>query len=144
MVSTRPVHNLPVASQVNRPIILGLSGVVKRNTEIGTIPIWGPLFRVSFDLKINSLASGNRGGWSSVLSFKKDGGARNMAQIGDRIPAIFLNKKGFLHFCSSVNRNRNYCVNFNSIKLEKWYNISLAQTWENGKVRETEKNHYIT
>ena len=118
--------------------MLGLSGVLKKNTEITTISSWGPQFRVSFDLKINSLASGNRGGWSSVLSFKKDGGARNNGQLGDRIPAIFMNKKGFLLFSSSVNRNRNYNFKPYSIKLKKWYSIALAQTWENGKVRETE------
>ena len=92
---------LTAASAAYRNLIwekIGLSGVVKKNTEIATIPSWGPQFRVSFDLKINSLASGNRGGWSSVIAFKKDGGARNAGQIGDRIPAIFFNKKGILHF----------------------------------------------
>ena len=112
---------------------------MRRNTEIGTIATWGPQFRVCFDLKINSHVSGNRGGWSSVISFKKDGGARDAEQIGDRIPAIFFNKKGILHFSTSVNRNRNYNFNFNSIKLNKWYSIALAQTWENDKVRGTEK-----
>ena len=65
---------------------IGLSGAVKRNSEIGTIPSWGPQFRVSFDLKINSLAPGD---WASIIAFKKDGGARNNGEIGDRIPAIF-------------------------------------------------------
>ena len=118
--------------------MLGLSGDVKRNTEIGKIPSWGPQFRVSFDLKINSHVSGNSG-WSSVLAFKSDGGASNSRKIGDRIPAIFMFKKGFLHFTSGVNRKRNYNFNFNSIKLSKWYSITIEQTREKGKVRETEK-----
>ena len=48
-----------LASQDNRPIILGLSGDVKKKTEIGTIPSWGPQFRISFDLKINSHVAGD-------------------------------------------------------------------------------------
>ena len=112
---------------------IGLSGDVEKNTEIGTIPSWGPHFRVSFDLKINS---GSKAGWSSVLSFKSDGGARNMEEMGDRIPAIFLNKKGSIHFTSGVNGNRNYVFNFNSIKLNKWYSIAVEQIRNKGKVRE--------
>ena len=71
----------PAADASYRNLIwenISLSGVVKKNTAIATIPSWGPQFRISFDLKINSLASGNRGGWASVISFKKDGGARDM------------------------------------------------------------------
>ena len=114
----------------------GLSGVVKKNTEIGTIPSWGPQYRVRFDVKINSYRFGNRGGWSSIISFKRDGGKRNGGVIGDRNPAIFLNKKGFLTFASGVNGNPNHNFNFNSIKLKKWYSIEIAQTRDKGKVRE--------
>ena len=126
-----------LASQDNRPIILGLSGDVKKKTEIGTIPSWGPQFRVSFDLKINSQVSGDRGGFASVLSFKGNGGKNN----GRRIPDILMNKKGFLHFTSAVNGNRNYNFNINSIKLNKWYSIAIEQIRDEGKVRETEKLH---
>ena len=123
---------------------IGLSGDVKKNTEIGKIPTWGPEFRVTFDLKINSLVSG-RGGWTNVISFQINGGKRNNVKMGDRIPSIFLNKKGFLHFTSGVNRNRNHVFNFNSIKLKKWFSIAIQQTRENGKVREIEKKkNYIT
>ena len=122
---------------------IGLSGDVKKNTEIGKIPTWGPEFRVTFDLKIHSLVSAS---WTNVISFKINGGKSNSGKMGDRIPAIFLNnKKGFLHFTSGVNRNRNHAFNFNSIKLKKWFSIAIQQTRENGKVREIEKKkNYIT
>ena len=119
--------------------MLGLSGDVKRNTEIETIPTWGPLFRVSFDLKINSQVSSNNG-WASVLSFKGNEGATDRSKYGDRIPAIFLHKKGFLHFTSGVNGNRNHAFNFNSIKLNKWYSITIQQTLEKGKVGRMKRN----
>ena len=114
----------------------GLSGVVKKNTEIGKIATWGPQFRVSFDLKINSHVAGNRGGWSNVISFKGNGGTSNMWKIGDRIPAIFMNRKRSLHFTNAVNGNSNYHFDFHSINVNKWYSITIQQIWENGKVRD--------
>ena len=119
-------------SRIDKDENIGLSGDVKKNTEIGALPSWGPEFRISFDLMVNSLSGGT---WLSVLSFKRDGGKRNIGKIGDRIPGIYLNKKGFLHFASGVNRNRNYKFNFDSIKLKKWYSILIEQSKDKGKVR---------
>ena len=117
----------------------GFSGKIEKNTEIATIPRWGPWFRVSFDLKINSYRSVNKGGWSSVIAFKKDGGESNLEKIGDRIPAVFLNKKESLHFSSGVSGKRNHNFDFISIKLKKWYGIVIEQTRDKGKVRESDK-----
>ena len=119
-------------SRIDKDENIGLSGDVKKNTEIGALPSWGPEFRISFDLMVNSLSGGT---WLSVLSFKRDGGKRNGGVIGDRNPAIFLNKKGFITFASGVNGNPNHNFNFNSIKLKKWYSIEIAQTRDKGKVR---------
>ena len=121
----------------------GLSGNVKRNTEIATIPSLGPTFRVSFDLKINSHVAGNRGGWSSIISFKGNGGTSNIGKIGDRIPAIFMNRKRYMHFSNAVNGNRNYRFNLPSITVNKWYSITIQQKRENGKVKEREKTLHI-
>ena len=114
---------------------------MRRNTEIGAIATWGPQFRVCFDLKINSHVSGNRGGWSNVISFKNNGGKGKLGQIGDRIPAIFLNRRGFLHFTNGVNGNNNYHFNFHSINVNKWYSITIQQTRNNDKAREKVKLH---
>ena len=114
---------------------IGQFGNPIKNTAIGTIASWGPQFRVSFDLKINSLYI-NWGVWSSVIAFKIDGGVGNSRKIGDRIPAIFLHKNGFLHFTNALNGNKNHVTNF-PVKLNKWYSIAVEQTLENGQVRET-------
>merc|ERR1719305_2168022 len=111
-----------------------LSGNVKRNTEIATIPSLGPTFRVSFDLKINSHVAGNRHGWSNVISFKSNGGTSNNRKIGDRIPAIFMNRKRFMHFTNAVNGNSNYRFNLPSINVNKWYSITIQQTRSNNKI----------
>ena len=116
---------------------------MKKNTEIGKIASWGPQFRVSFDLKINSHVDGNRGGWSNVISFKGNGGTSNMGKIGDRIPAIFMNRKGSLHFTSAVNGNRNHVFDFKPIKLNNWYSIAIEQKRENGKVKEKKENLHL-
>ena len=110
---------------------IGQSGVVKRNTEIATIPSWGPQFRVSFDLKVNS--RNRREIWASVLSFKGNGAKHDFRTVGDRIPAIYYHKSGFLHFASGVNGNRNYVFNY-PIKVKKWYSITIEQKLSNGKV----------
>ena len=112
---------------------IGQFGDPIKNTAIGTIASWGPQFRVNFDLKINSLYI-NWGVWSSVIAFKIDGGAGNNRKIGDRIPAIFLNKNGFLYF----EYHRNPHSSKIPVKLNKWYGITVEQTLENGKVKETQ------
>ena len=54
--------------------------------------------------------------------------------MGDRIPAIFYNSKGYLHIVSAVDKNANYAVDY-KIDLKKWYYIEIAQT-KIGKVSE--------
>ena len=129
---------LPAADATYRNLVwenIGLSGAVKKNTEIATIPSWGPLFRVSFDLMINSHASGpgGRGGWSSVISFKGNGGKKNSGSHGDRIPAVFMNN-GRLHFRTSVSGNSNYPLN-SAVPLKRWLHVIIEQNYLNKKVK---------
>ena len=79
---------MPAADVTYRNLVwenIGRSGVVKKNTVIGTIPSWGPLFRVSFDMKINSYRKTD---WTSILDFKGNGGTREKGKHGDRIPTV--------------------------------------------------------
>ena len=119
-------------------VILGLSGDVKRSTQIGpTIANWGPLFRVSLDLKMNSLVRVGGWGWSNVLVFKGNGASKNSGRNGDRIPGIWMHQSlryGLL-FTNSVNGNANFYFNNYSVKLNKWYNIVIEQKEVKGKVR---------
>ena len=111
---------------------IGCSGVIKKNTVIGTIPSWGPLFRVSFDMKINSYQKTD---WTSILDFKGNGGTREKGKHGDRIPTVLHEKKNKeLIFCSSVNGNENYHIKY-KVDLKKWYNIIIEQISIDGKVR---------
>ena len=104
---------------------------MKRNNLLETIDSWGPLFKVTFDLMIHSKLSSS---WSSILSFKGNGGLTDYVKYGDRAPAIFYNKRGFLHICNALNGNRNYCRN-KMVDLNKWYRIEVEQVSMEGKVR---------
>ena len=125
-----------MASLDNKPIILGLSGVVQRNNEIGTIRFWGPAFRVSFDLKINSHVSGTESGWASVLSFKGNGGRIKGRNLEARIPTMFLNNKGSLHFTNPGQKKMAL-----QMTLNKWYSVVVEQRAVAGKVRKQKENN---
>ena len=120
---------------------IGLSGDVKKNNEIATIPSWGPEFRISFDLKINSRVSGDRNGYTSVISFKGNGGKKDLGNHGDRIPCVFMNRNGRLHFRSSVSANSNYKLN-SPVPLKKWLHVIIEQKSSSGKVREILKQFH--
>ena len=50
-----------------------------------------------------------------------------------RIPAIFVNRNGYLHITSSVNGNRNHVYD-HKLKLQKWYKIIIEQVSLSKKV----------
>ena len=113
----------------------GLSGVVEKDNEIGTIESWGPHFRVSFEMIIKSFVGAK---WTNILSFKGNGATSHCCQLGDRAPAIFLqNKEKYLLFSHSVNGNGNYAYTYRGLQLNKWYKITVEQIKEirDGKVR---------
>ena len=55
--------------------------------------IWGPFFRVSFDLVIHSLSQDE---WSSLLAFR--GRGSTCVVCGEMVPVLFLNNyKSLIH-----------------------------------------------
>ena len=106
---------------------------INGNNLIGCINSWGPLFRVSFDLKINKLVHGGPvWGWSTVIVFKADD------KDGGRIPALFIHrmmKFGF-YISNSVNGNGNHHFLYTKFHLNNWINFVLEQSESgDGKVR---------
>ena len=110
---------------------IGLSGVLKRNTLLGSIPSWGPLYRISFDLKINSLS---RAAWTNVISFKGNGAKNNYGKHGDRVPAVFMDRKGRILVSSSVGANPHHPGVHSLVQLRKWLHVTIEQYPLNGKV----------
>ena len=112
----------------------GLSGVVEKDNEIGTIESWGPHFRVSFEMIIKSFVGAK---WTNILSFKGNGATSECCQPGDRAPAVFLQEnKKLLLFSNTVNGNGGYTFHWNKkVELNKWYKIIIEQISINGKVK---------
>ena len=112
----------------------GLSGVVEKDNEIGTIESWGPHFRVSFEMIIKSFVGAK---WTNILSFKGNGATSHCCQPGDRAPAVFLQEnKKLLIFSNTVNGNGGYAFHWNKkVELNKWYKIIIEQISINGKVK---------
>ena len=114
--------------------VTGHTGEIEENKEIGTIDIWGPMFRVSFDLIIHSYVRGKgRKGWTSVFSFKGNGGKRHCCKHGDRVPEIALDKNGGLRISNSVSGNAKYSF-ISKVRLKKWHSIIIEQAPTYGKV----------
>merc|ERR1719213_764308 len=108
----------------------GLNGDIKRNNEIGTMAIFGPEFRVSFDLFVNSHGNSKKRKLS-VMDFKGNDGKRKRGVL-----AIFINRKGLLRVKSSVRRKGSY--NFKTaIKLKTWHNITIQQKYNIGELQYT-------
>ena len=111
-------------------ITLYIYEMIERNNLLDTIPTWGPLFSISFDLIINSYGSSSS--WLTILSFRANNSSSNYGNFGDRIPAMHLNG-GKLYFENAVGENPNYHFN-ERILPRKWYNIQVNQKLVLGKV----------
>ena len=100
---------------------------VKRNSHIGTIASWGPAWRVSVDLIINSYG----GEHESIIAFK--GNDNNCCNNGDRVPAIWSHPTYGLYIATSANGHI-HGFHYKGIKLRKKFNLVLEQAWINGEV----------
>ena len=108
---------------------------IERGRLIDTVEAWGPFFRITFDLFISSFGPST---WSSILSFKGNGGTNNCCNNGDRVPIVQLRDNGELYFINSVNGNGN--AHFHTrVETNKWLEIEIEQTKMDGKVE-----NYIT
>ena len=107
-------------------------GDVKRNKEIGAINgVWGPFFRISFDLIIHSL---DQYGFSNVLSF------RTMNWWGPH-PHVGLHSTGYLRFLHTVDFL--HPVDF-VIEKNQWYNIVIEQKLLKRKRKERKAYYTVT
>ena len=142
--NTNYQYQLPL---FKKSIMLGNPGQnIERNKELAFIESWGPLFSVSFDLFITSFENE---AWSDILAFKANGAISDFA-MGDRIPAIFLHKTGYIWFVNLINgEDTSPAAKFKvDIEFNQWYSIALQQIREDDKVRgysyRQSNNHLFT
>ena len=101
---------------------------------VAELPEWGPTYQVSFEMKINSFPTGSSGpgAWGEVLRVTSTD--NNVGRIGDRFPAFFLNKAGYVYICTAIGSNADHCKSIN-MNEGTWYKLDLRQIEENSKVR---------
>ena len=100
---------------------------VNQDKLVAELPEWGPTYRVSFEMKINSLPSG----WGEVLRVTSTD--NNAGGVGDRFPAFFINTNGYIHICTQIGSTINQCKNID-MNEGTWYELDLRQIEENSKV----------
>ena len=98
-----------------------------------TQPTWGPTYIVSLKLYINSFDGPNlkNGKQAELIRLTTTNG--NCCGIGDRIPAIFTDKRGFIQVGTQIGNHGNKWKNVN-LNAKTWYNLELMQYGLNNKV----------
>ena len=94
--------------------------------RISTISTWGPSFRVSLDLKVHSFTPPNmdRGAWAELLRVTSTD--KDCCSFGDRAPAIFTHKDGYLGIRTQIGNNGNRAWSV-TIQENRWYTLEMSQ-----------------
>ena len=94
---------------------------------VGTIPTWGPAFKVEFALYINSFDGVNlkNGKFAELIRFTSRDG--NCCAVGNRVPAIFTDRGGFIQVATQIGNAGN---KWRNVKLNEkiWYGLELIQS----------------
>ena len=93
----------------------------RRGNLLTSLPIWPKEYEIKFELFPFFLPDS----FVNIFHVTKGG---NNDNYGDRSPSIYA-KGGvepFLHICSSINGNKNYCQNYN-ISSNTWISLRISQ-----------------
>ena len=93
----------------------------KRGNVVTTLSIWPKEYEIKFDFFPFFLPD------SFVNIFHVSKGGNNNI-YGDRSPSIYAKggSEPFLHICSAINGNKNYCQNYN-ISSNTWTSLMISQ-----------------
>ena len=111
--------------------IIFLEIKVKENKLIGSIPSWGPIFKINFDLKVLSFATCSPDGVANYLTFT--------ASDNDCCKTEFLHffnnfGGGFLQLATQINENGNLVKNSPQLEENVWYKVEVEQLMDNKQV----------
>ena len=113
-------------------LLTDTGGLITRNNLLATFPFMGHHYEISLQMLIESYNDGDtKRDFSEFLRFSATG--QDCCSPGDRIPAILINKNGFVCVISHVGTNGNYFKKF-TLPVKTWKNIVVKQYLENGKV----------
>ena len=108
-----------------------IAELVVSHNLLNTLPTWGPTYKVSLDIFINSFDGGN-GVWPEVLRFTNT--TINCCEPGGRLPVVFTHKDGYIHVDSQVGDGSSQIGGEIYLKEKTWYKLEIAQLSENSKV----------
>ena len=108
--------------------------IVSKDNLLEILPKWGEYFEASLQMWVESFSGPNIGEWSEFLRFTST--ENDSGSPGDRIPAIFVNKGGYIGVRSQVGENTNFAKNIN-IQAKVWIKVEVKQYPENGEVIDT-------
>ena len=103
--------------------------MIEKDNLVATIPSWGYYFEVSLEIWIESFAQDKT--WSELFKFTSTD--KDCCSAGNRIPALFVNKAGFIYVTSQVGSDGDFHKSFH-IKPKTWTMVQIKQYPENGKV----------
>ena len=98
---------------------------ITQDLEIHEFPEWGPIYDISFDLKIDNIEK--NGLYVSVLTFTANKG--QCCNVGDRIPGIYLktDTENF-HIGTQIDDDGNrHMSSIQKYVTNKWYHFQIKQ-----------------
>ena len=75
---------------------------ITKNNLLAVIPEWGPNYKITFELNVESFANGGNL-WGNIFRFTATD--VDCCNVGDRIPALFTNSGDFLYLCTNIDDN---------------------------------------
>ena len=107
-------------------LLHGDDTIVRKNNLIGTAEHWGPEFKITVDIKINSFLKQS----TKVLEiFRFASVEGNCCEIGQRLPALFSwFKNNTFHLTSNIGTKGNTWFDLPGFQEKKWYNFKIVQT----------------
>ena len=105
---------------------------IQQNNLLGVIPEWGPAWKISFELNVQSFPSGGDL-WGSIFRFTST--TNDCCNIGDRIPALFTTSDGRILYATNIDDNGNEYEYSPSIQTGKWYSFEIEQQFSDNQVK---------
>ena len=97
---------------------------------------------MSLDVKVHTFDPPNMyvGAWAELLRFTSTGD-HDCCDIGDRAPAIFTHRDGYLHIATQIGKYGNRVRDI-TIQKNRWYSLELSQYKFHDEVREPVKKTF--
>ena len=105
---------------------------IQQNNLLGVLPEWGPTWKISFELNIQSFPTFSDV-WGNIIRFTST--TNNFPNIGDRIPALFTNWNNQVHYSTNIDDNGNENAFSSKIQTGKWYSFEIEQQFSDNQVK---------